>query len=71
MWLIKTEMSHCVIFSGAFMKMVTPKSILAESPAFTNTVDEAESECGDWIAKCRTCQKSAIDKASSGLLGIC
>ena len=52
------------------MKIVAPVSTLVQSPAFSNAVDEANAEFGDWIAECRTYEATTRAKVSAGLAGV-
>jgi len=47
------EFKPVIICSGVFTKIAAPKSTLVQSPAFTNAVDKASSEFGDWVAQCK------------------
>ena len=46
----RDEFHNAQMCAGAYMKIVAPGSTLAQSPAFTNAIDEANAEFGDWVS---------------------
>jgi len=52
------------------MKIVAPRSTLAESPAFTGADGKAEGEFGDWVAECRAYADAVKAKVEVGLASV-
>lgn len=66
----RDEFKTAILCAGAYMKIVAPRSTLAESPAFTDADGEAEGEFGDWVAECRAYSVAMKSKVEVGLADV-
>ena len=66
----KDEYRTILLCAGAYLHIVAPGSTLAQSPAFTNAIDEASAEFGDWVAECRAYAAALESRVSSGLADV-
>jgi len=63
----RDEFRTTMVCAGTYMKIVAPRSTLAQSPAFNGAVDEARGEFGNWVTECQTYEAAMQEQLATGI----